>query len=51
MTIDRATAGSLWAHYDAFVDQTHVASGGCRYVCVDAGAGAPAALLEEVAGL
>jgi acyl-CoA thioesterase FadM len=47
---DRITPRSLQMHYDARVGDLPVARARSRYVCLDAGTGAPTSLPAEVSG-
>ena len=49
VAFDRITRRSLQVHYDAFVGEARVAEATSRYVCLDAGSGAPAAWPDEIA--
>jgi YbgC/YbaW family acyl-CoA thioester hydrolase len=49
VTLDRITKRSINVHYDAFVDDTHVAEGTSRYVCLDADTGQSSPLPDAIA--
>lgn len=46
--LDRLTERSIQVHYDAFVEDAHVASASSRYVCLDAESGEPARLPKSI---
>jgi YbgC/YbaW family acyl-CoA thioester hydrolase len=49
VVFERITQRSIQVRYDAYVGDTRVAEAGSRYVCLDAGSGAPSPLPDPIA--
>lgn len=50
VSFDRITTRSIHVHYDAFVEDSPVARGRARYVCLDVASGLPTPLPASVSG-
>jgi acyl-CoA thioesterase FadM/ketosteroid isomerase-like protein len=50
VAFDRVTDRSLQVHYDAYVEDVHVAEAASRYVCLDSRSGEPTSLPPAITG-